>query len=206
MTTVCVGCGLDVNDDGQLIVELAPGTPAQPNMLECGAEGLTARNKRKHLRRHFTALGDLATASDVGPILGRPMTEYTTVDNNGSAGTDPQWTIQGDGSILINIPGLYMVSQQTIIDGSTGQVVGGRARVVMGAGIGNILCSSEINDKNHVIDLAYPNDGPEFSASAVRYLPAATELTYISNAYLDTVGQGADWAGEFTLTYLGEFV
>src|SRR4051794_17857371 len=111
MSTVCVGCGLDVNGDGQLVVELAPGPLGQPNYLECGAEGLTARLKRRHLRRTFTAAGSLAIASDVGPQVGRAMNAYGTAEDNGSTvgAVQGPWDIQADGSILINWGGLYLV-------------------------------------------------------------------------------------------------
>lgn len=204
MATVCVGCGLTVDEEGKLIVEVAPGTDTQRNELECAAEGLTSRQRRKTLRRHFTGAGALAIASDVGPNVGRALNAYVTAEDNGSAAG--LWTVNADGSVTINVEGVYLVSMQTILEGSTGQVVGGRARVIQGDGsIGNIICSTEINDKNHVIDLAYPNDGPEFNATAVRHLAVDTELKYLANAYLDVVGQGIDWAGEFTLTYLGEY-
>lgn len=203
MASVCVGCGLDVDVDGKLIVDIDPGTTAQPNHLECGEAGLTVRQKRKHLRRSFTAVGASSVAVAAGFSVDRLMTGYTTTEDNGVAAG--LWTIQGDGSILINVDGLYLVSQQTIVEGTTGQVVGGRARVIEGAGTAAIICTSEFNDRSGTVDLAVSNDGPEWSATAVRHLAAADVISYISNVYTQLLGQDIDYAGEFTLTYLGEF-
>lgn len=206
MATVCVGCGLNVDDEGKLVVEVSPGTLTERNSLECQPDGLIVRQKRKHLRRRFTAAGSLAADSDVGPAVGRAMDQYVTVENSGGVGTDAYWTINGDGSVTVAAEGVYLVSHQTILQGSTGVVVGGRARVFTGDGsLANIICSNEFNDRNHVVSLAYDLDGPEFSATAVRHLAAGAVLKYVSNAYLAAVGQGINWAGEFTLTYLGEF-
>lgn len=203
MATVCVGCGLDVDEDGKLIVLVAPGTACSPNGLECTAAGMQVKQKRKHLRRTFTAAGSLSIASDVGPSVSRDMNLYGTVDDNGSAAG--LWTIQGDGSILINCAGVYHVTQQTIVEGSTGQVVGGRARVVEGAGTAAIIASHEFNDYNSAVDLAFPNDGPEFNAANIRYLQVNDVISYFANVYTNVLNEGVDWAGEFTLTYLGEF-
>lgn len=201
MTTVCVGCGLDVDEDGKLIVQLDPGTPCTPNSLECSETGLTARQKRKFLRRAFTADGSASEATDAGYAVSRNMDLYTPVDDTGTAAG--LWTVQGDGSILINCEGVYLVAQQTTIFGSTGQVIGGRARVFDGSGI---IASSEINDRNNAIDLADEDDGPEFNASNVRHLAVGAVVSYAANGYTAVLGQTMDWGGEFTITYLGEFL
>lgn len=203
MASVCVGCGLDVDVDGKLIVDLDPGTTTQINHLTCGVDGLTARQKRKTLRRSFTATGQVSVAGANGFSIDRDMNLYGTVEDNGTAAG--LWTLQGDGSILINVEGVYLVSQQTLCEGTTGQIVGGRARVIEGAGLANIICTSEFNDRNAAVSLAVALDGPEWSASAVRHLQAADVISYISNLYTAVLGQSADYAGEFTITYLGEF-
>lgn len=216
MATVCVGCGLDLDGDGKLIVDIAPGTPASPNHLECGPAGLTVRQKRKHLRRSFTAVGQTSVAALNGFTVDRAMTGYGTVEDNGS-GTPGSagppivpavlghWTINANGTLTINIPGLYLVSQQTLVEGTTGQVVGGRARVIEGAGLAAIIATSEFQDHSGTVSLAVVNDGPEWSASAVRHLQAGDIISYISNVYTKLLGQSVDYAGEFTITYLGEF-
>lgn len=203
MASVCVGCGLDVDVDGKLIVDLDPGTATQINHLSCGVNGLTVRQRRKHLRRSFTAVGQASVADANGNTIDRAMTGYGTVEDNGTAAG--LWTIQGDGSILINVEGVYIVSQQTLCEGTTGRIVGGRARVIEGAGLANIICTSEFNDRAAAVDLAVVNDGPEWSASAVRHLGVGDIISYISNLYTAVLGQSADYAGEFTITYLGEF-
>lgn len=197
MATVCVGCGLNTDLDGKLVVQIEEEGP-----LRCGDDGLVIQPP--HLRRRFDADGASAVTSDVGPAVSRDMDDYTTVEDSGTAlGV---WTLNGDGTVTVNRAGLYHVTQQTIVRGSTGQVVGGRARVIEGAGtVSLIIASDEFNDKNHVVDLAYTNDGPEFNASNIRHLAAGAVVTYIANAYLDTVGQDVDWNGEFTITYLGKF-
>lgn len=203
MTSVCVGCGLDVDEMGKLIVDIAPDTLPAPNLLECGATGLEVRLKRKHLRRSFVATGQTSIAALNGYTINREMTGYNTVEDNGSAAG--LWTIQADGSILINVPGLYLVSQQTLCEGTTGQVVGGRARVIEGAGVAAIIATAEFQDHNGAVSLAVALDGPEWSASAVRHLQMGDVISYISNIYTALLGQAADYAGEFTITYLGEF-
>jgi hypothetical protein len=75
--------------------------------------------------------------------------------------------------------------------------------VTSGAGVAGIVASQSFLDYTTTVDLAQSTDGPEFSASNTRRFAAGTVLSYIGSVFLAVVGQGVDWDGEFTLTYLG---
>lgn len=204
MSSVCVACGLDVDVDGKLFVQIAEGSVCQPNSLICTEAGLRVHRERRYLRRSFSNQAGVSTVHDTGFSVERQMTQYTTLEDNGSV--VGLWTIQGDGSVLINCGGVYSFSQQTIVNGATGHVVGGRARVIDGPTTPDIICTSEFHDYSNTVDLAVAMDGPEWSATNVRHKGVGSTISYISNVYTELLGEDITWAGEFTMTYLGEWM
>lgn len=203
MANICVGCGLTTDTDGKLIAEIAPDIACKHNLLSCDADGLRVTNKTYTLRRDFSA-NTAATNQVTFFGVGRLPSQYgTTVDNGSAAGI---WTVNADGTITINCDGIYAITQSTDVNGASGQVIGGRARVAISPA--NVFVSTEFRDESHSVVLERPNpnpDGPEFMASNTAHLPAGTSLTPISNVYTAAAGPVVQFSGEFTLTYLGAF-
>lgn len=195
---VCIGCGLDTDSSGLLVVDLAPSTPCSPNRLTCSSvDGLKARQVMPSMRE--TVSLTRSSVAQGGLIFAQATQADAAVQYDTGTGVGA-WTI-ANGAVTVACNGVYTADLSFSGVKNTGFVRGLQARIFAAA---QVITTADLDDFTNTIDLSTAGDGPEMAVSRTRHLAAGNVVTWRGFLYVEPAGSSADLSADFTLTYLGE--